>query len=155
MGLIDLATRSRSEWERLATPLRPEGRAFINGKLVAARDGRVFEKRSPIDGRVIAQVARCSQMTSTMRLPPRARRSRRGRGGAPIQGAQAGAAALCRADPPDPVRLAMLETRDVGKPITNSVDVDVPKAADTSSITPSSPTSSTTRLRRPARMIWR
>jgi len=28
-------------------------------------------------------------------------------------------------------RLAMLETLDVGKPIANSVDVDVPKAADT------------------------
>src|ERR1700727_1237789 len=61
MSVTELATRSRSEWERLAPPLRPEGRAFINGKFVGARDGRVFEKKSPIDGRVIAQVARCSQ----------------------------------------------------------------------------------------------
>ena len=30
--MSSLAARSRSEWERLATPLRPEGRAFINGK---------------------------------------------------------------------------------------------------------------------------
>ena len=58
--MTNLATRTRSEWEHLAAPLRPEGRAFINGKFVAARDGRVFDKKSPIDGRVIAQVARCS-----------------------------------------------------------------------------------------------
>jgi acyl-CoA reductase-like NAD-dependent aldehyde dehydrogenase len=127
-----LATRSRGEWERLAAPLRPEGRAFINGKLVAARDGRVFEKKSPIDGRVIAQVARCSEMD--------------------VNGAVAAARAAFesgvwrRADPKerkrlllgfsdlvrkDLERLAMLETLDVGKPIINSVDVDVPKAADT------------------------
>ena len=49
--MTQLATRTRSEWERLATPLRPEGRAFINGRLVAARDGRVFfPKYCPPDG---------------------------------------------------------------------------------------------------------
>ncbi len=75
--MTGLATRGRSEWERLAAPLRPEGRAFINGKLVAARDGRVFENISPIDGRVIAEVARCRRRMSTPRWLPRARRSRR------------------------------------------------------------------------------
>jgi gamma-glutamyl-gamma-aminobutyraldehyde dehydrogenase len=127
-----LATRSRNEWERIAAPLRPEGRAFINGKLVSARDGRVFEKKTPIDGRVIAQVARCSEMD--------------------VNDAVAAARAAFesgvwrRTDPKerkrlllrfselvrkDLERLAMLETLDVGKPIVNSVDVDVPKAADT------------------------
>jgi len=48
------STRSRSEWERLAAPLRPEGRAVIDGRLVGARSGRTFEKQTPIDGRVIA-----------------------------------------------------------------------------------------------------
>ena len=55
------STRSRSDWERLAAPLRPEGRAVINGALVNASSGRTFEKRTPIDGRVIAQIARCDQ----------------------------------------------------------------------------------------------
>ncbi len=127
-----LATRSRADWERIAAPLRPEGRAFINGRFVAARDGRVFEKKSPIDGRVIAQVARCSERD--------------------VDDAVAAARAAFesgawrRTDPKerkrlllrfselvrkDLERLAMLETLDVGKPIINSVDVDVPKAADT------------------------
>jgi acyl-CoA reductase-like NAD-dependent aldehyde dehydrogenase len=132
MGVTDLATRSRSEWERLAAPLRPEGRAFINGKFVAARDGRVFEKKSPIDGRVIAQVARCSQPDVDDA----------------VAAARAAfeAGAWRRTDPKERKRvllrfaelirrdleqLAMLETLDVGKPIINSIDVDVPKAADT------------------------
>ena len=126
------AARSRADWERIAAPLRPEGRAFINGRFVAARDGRVFEKKSPIDGRVIAQVARCSERD--------------------VDDAVAAARAAFesgawrRTDPKerkrvllrfselvrkDLERLAMLETLDVGKPIVNSVDVDVPKAADT------------------------
>jgi gamma-glutamyl-gamma-aminobutyraldehyde dehydrogenase len=132
MAVTSLAARSRVEWERLARPLRPEGRAFINGRLVAARDGRVFEKKSPIDGRVIAEVTRCSERD--------------------IDDAVAAARAAFeagvwrRAEPKERKRLllrfadlirndleqlAMLETLDVGKPIINSVDVDVPKAADT------------------------
>ena len=34
-----------------------EIRNFINGEFVAAADGRGFEKRSPVDGRVIARIA--------------------------------------------------------------------------------------------------
>ncbi len=45
------ATRTRKDWEQLATATRPEGRAFIDGKLVGARDGRVFEDMSPVNGR--------------------------------------------------------------------------------------------------------
>jgi hypothetical protein len=51
------ATRTRKDWEQLAAATRPEGRAFINGQLVAARDGRVFEDVSPINGQVVAEVA--------------------------------------------------------------------------------------------------
>jgi hypothetical protein len=52
------ATRTRKDWEQLATATRPEGRAFIDGKLVGARDGRVFEDISPVNGKVVAEVAR-------------------------------------------------------------------------------------------------
>src|SRR6202043_2789917 len=45
--------------ERLPATVRPEGRAFIAGRPVAARDGRVFDDVSPIDGQVLCQVARC------------------------------------------------------------------------------------------------
>ena len=51
--------RDRGTWERLSASVRPEGRAFIAGRPVAARDGRVFDDVSPIDGQVLCQVARC------------------------------------------------------------------------------------------------
>jgi len=126
-----IATRSRADWEQRIAPLRPEGRSFIDGRLVAARDGRTFEKCSPMDGRVIAEVARC--------------------GSADVDAAVAAARASFaggawrRTDPKerkrvllrfaeliraDIERLALLETLDVGKPILNSINVDVKNAAD-------------------------
>jgi acyl-CoA reductase-like NAD-dependent aldehyde dehydrogenase len=127
-----LATRSRADWERIAAPLRPEGRAFINGRFVAARDGRVFEKKSPIDGRVIAQVARCSErdVDDAVAAARSAFESGVWRRAEPKERKRVMLrfAELVRNDLE---RLAMLETLDVGKPIINSVDVDVPKAADT------------------------
>ena len=125
------ASRSRSDWERLVAPLHPEGRALIDGKLTGARSSRTFEKRSPIDGRVIAEVARCGEPDIDAavngaraafedgrwrRIEPKARKRVLLR-----------FAELIRADLD---RLAMLETLDVGKPIGDSLAVDVPKAAE-------------------------
>ena len=60
--------RDRGTWERLSATVRPEGRAFIAGRPVAARDGRVFDDVSPIDGQVLCQVARCRSVMSTKQL---------------------------------------------------------------------------------------
>ncbi|MDZ4355053.1 MAG: aldehyde dehydrogenase family protein, partial [Variovorax sp.] len=38
-----------------------DGRAFINGERVAARDGQTFDNISPVDGRVLTAVARCGE----------------------------------------------------------------------------------------------
>src|SRR5690606_9732692 len=35
-----------------------DGRAFINGERIAARDGQTFDCFSPVDGRLLAPVAR-------------------------------------------------------------------------------------------------
>ena len=125
------ATRTRQDWEQLAAATRPEGRALIDGKRVAALDERVFDDVSPVNGRVVAQVARC--------------------GAADVDAAVASARAAFnegswrRTDPATRKRvmhrfaqlirddidhLAILETLDVGKPILNSVNVDVTFAAD-------------------------
>ena len=125
------ATRTRKDWEQLAAATRPEGRALIDGRLVAALDGKVFDDISPVNGRVVAQVARC--------------------GAADVDAAVASARAAFnegswrRTDPATRKRvmhrfaqliredidhLAILETLDVGKPILNSVNVDVTFAAD-------------------------
>ena len=121
----------RAAWERLAATQRPEGRAFIGGRSVSARDGRSFEDISPIDGQAICPVARCGpadvdeavraaretfERGSWRTTEPRERKRILRR-----------FAELIRTDM---ANLALLETRDVGKPIANSVSVDVANCAD-------------------------
>jgi len=126
-----ISARSRNDWERLAAPLRPEGRALIGGKLVAARSGRVFDKHSPIDGRSIAQVARCEQadVDAAVSAARAAFEQGRWRRAEPRERKRVlqRFAELIRAELD---QLAMLETLDVGKPIQNSLQVDVPKASE-------------------------
>ncbi len=125
------APATRKDWEARAAAVHPEGRALINGRLTAARDGQVFQDVSPIDGRVVAEVARC--------------------GAADVEDAVTAARAAFdaggwrHADPAtrkrvlkrfaqlmreDIERLAILESLDVGKPILNSLNVDATLAAD-------------------------
>src|ERR1700735_4421241 len=54
-----LTARDRASWERSAAALTIEGRAFLDVRYVAAQSGRTFDDISPIDGKVIGQVARC------------------------------------------------------------------------------------------------
>jgi acyl-CoA reductase-like NAD-dependent aldehyde dehydrogenase len=123
--------RTRQDWEQLASATRPEGRALIGGKLIAACSGETFEDVSPIDGQVVAHVARGGvadvdravadaravfERGDWRRTDPRERKRVLRR-----------FAELIRADVD---RLSMLETLDVGKPILNSVQVDVAFAAD-------------------------
>jgi acyl-CoA reductase-like NAD-dependent aldehyde dehydrogenase len=123
--------RDRSAWERLSANLSADGRAFIGGRLVPALGGEVFDDVSPIDGTVITQVARgrapdidaavraaraSFESGPWRRMEPRERKKILRR-----------FAELIRADVD---RLALLETRDVGKPIQDSVAVDVANCAD-------------------------
>ena len=127
----DMTTRPREAWEILARALRPEGRAIINGQLRAAQSGKTFDAISPIDGRVIGAVARCE--TADVNAAVAAARAAFEQG------------AWRQVDPPERKRvllrfaelvrkdlehLALLETLDVGKPIQDSLTVDVPSAAD-------------------------
>jgi acyl-CoA reductase-like NAD-dependent aldehyde dehydrogenase len=126
-----LIARDRASWERSAAALKIEGRAFINGRHVAAQSGRVFDDISPIDGKVIGQVARCGAADVDAAVAA-ARASFDGgawRRSEPRQRKRVllRFAELIRADIE---HLALLETLDVGKPIHNSINVDVPNCAD-------------------------
>jgi gamma-glutamyl-gamma-aminobutyraldehyde dehydrogenase len=123
--------QGRPDWERLAQQLRPEGRALIDGRLEGARDGRTFEDISPIDGaaicavtrggapeieRAVAAARRTFEEGAWRRTEPRERKRVLRRFAEAIRA--------------DRAQLALLETRDVGKPISNSVSVDVANCAD-------------------------
>ena len=48
---------ANTTWHERAAELRPDGRAFVAGQRVASLAGATFEKRSPIDGRLLAPIA--------------------------------------------------------------------------------------------------
>ncbi|MFI4869330.1 MAG: aldehyde dehydrogenase [Steroidobacterales bacterium] len=126
-----LTARDRATWEQRAAGLKLEGRAFINGRHVAAKSGRSFDDISPIDGRVIGQVARCeaADIDAAVAVARATFESGVWRRSEPRQRKQVllRFAELIRADVE---RLALLETLDVGKPILNSINVDVASCAD-------------------------
>ncbi|MCI0151856.1 aldehyde dehydrogenase [Paraburkholderia sediminicola] len=121
---------TRESWSTQAAQLCIEGRAFIDGKLSDAHDSATFACTSPIDGRMLAQVARCGEeeVNQAVRaarrcfesgvwrdLEPRARKS------VLLRWAEL---VVQQAD-----EIALLETLDTGKPIADTTNVDIPSAA--------------------------
>jgi acyl-CoA reductase-like NAD-dependent aldehyde dehydrogenase len=124
MAIIDV------NWHERARAVVPVASAFIDGRYVAAASGATFDCVSPIDGRVIARVAstdaadvdlavaaarRAFESGSWSRQPPRERK----------RVLQRFAELLLEHRD----ELALLETLDMGKPISDSLAVDVPSAA--------------------------
>ncbi|MCG5075568.1 aldehyde dehydrogenase [Paraburkholderia tagetis] len=122
--------RTLAYWQDKAASLSIEGRAFIDGASRDAYSGRTFDCVSPIDGRVLANVADCGAADVDAAVAA-ARRAFE-------QGVWAGLnprerkavllrwAALMREHLDE---LALLETLDAGKPIGDTTTVDVPGAA--------------------------
>jgi 4-guanidinobutyraldehyde dehydrogenase/NAD-dependent aldehyde dehydrogenase len=113
-------------WQAAAKSLTIESRAFINGAYVDASDGSTFESRSPIDQRLLANVAACDTADADVavkaaraafesgvwsELPPAVRKK-----------ILLKFAALIDANADE---LALLDTLDMGKPIGDSRTVDI------------------------------
>ncbi|MBQ0934714.1 aldehyde dehydrogenase [Ideonella paludis] len=119
-----------NSWAARAADLRPDGRAVIDGQRVAAVDGQTFEKRSPIDNRLLGAVARgqAADVDAAVRAARAAFDDRRWAGKAPAvrkKILQRFADKILGAKE----ELALLETLDMGKPIQYSLSVDVPSTA--------------------------
>lgn len=119
------------DWHARAAELRADGRAVINGQRVAAISGAVFDCISPVDGRKLAEVARCTgaDVDAAVASARTAFDDRRWAGMAP------GARKRVLIRFADLIlkhgeELALLETLDMGKPIRYSRSVDVPAAAN-------------------------
>jgi acyl-CoA reductase-like NAD-dependent aldehyde dehydrogenase len=123
-------TETKPDWHQRARSLAIEGRAFIDGRYLPAASGLTFDRVSPIDGRVIAKVAstdvtdvnlavaaarRSFESGIWSRQPPRERKRVLLRFAELI---------LEQRD-----ELALLETLDMGKPIADSLAVDVNSTA--------------------------
>jgi gamma-glutamyl-gamma-aminobutyraldehyde dehydrogenase len=118
------------DWHALAAGCRPDGRLLIDGRRCDSVAGETFGCVSPIDGRTIAQVARGqaadidAAVASARRAfddgrwahkPPAVRKKILVRFAEKILAAKD--------------ELALLETLDMGKPIGDSLSVDVPASA--------------------------
>ncbi|WP_179401035.1 aldehyde dehydrogenase [Burkholderia guangdongensis] len=122
--------RTFIEWQAKAATLTVDGRAFIDGALRDAQSGRTFSCASPIDGRILAEVADCgaADVDAAVAAARRAFEARTWCGMSPRarKAILLRWAALIRERRDE---LALLETLDVGKPISDTTAIDVPATA--------------------------
>lgn len=128
------ASPSAGIWQDRAQALLAEGlidgRALVGGQRTAAVSGETFVCRSPIDGRRLAEVARCqaADVDLAVRVARHAFDDGRWSHKAPAvrkRILQRWAELIVQHKD----ELALLETLDMGKPIRHSLSVDVPAAA--------------------------
>lgn len=124
-------TLTAADWHLRAAQLTPRHQAFIDGQWVAAVSGDTFECRSPIDGRLLARVAAGDRPDIDAAVAAARRSVDRGdwANAAPRHRKQVllRLADLLREHRDE---LALTETLDVGKPISDSLAVDVLSAAN-------------------------
>lgn len=125
-----MTTLTLADWQQRARDLRIEGRAFIQGEYTAAADGAQFDCISPIDGRLLTQVASCDQADAE-RAVASARAAFDAGSWAQLAPAKRKAIMIRFAEllEAHAEELALLETLDMGKPIGDSLTVDIPGAA--------------------------
>ena len=116
-------------WQQQAQSLTIEGRAFINGKYVDAHNNDTFDCISPIDGRTLASIALCKEKEATQAVDCARTVFEQGTWSkaAPVKRK---AVMLKFADLIEQHgnELALLETLDMGKPISDAINVDIPGA---------------------------
>jgi len=130
--MTDLKSLGLEDWLGRAAALRPRTEAFIDGRFVPAASGRTFTDIAPRDGRPIAEVAE-GDATDVDRAVTAARVAfddRRWADQSPKDRKRVllRLAELIRRDRE---QLALLESLDVGKPIRDTLSVDVPSCATT------------------------
>jgi gamma-glutamyl-gamma-aminobutyraldehyde dehydrogenase len=121
---------THADWQALAAKQQFEGRAFINGEYTAAQSGRTFATVNPATRQELAQIAECgaADVDAAVAAARRAFADGRWSGLAPVvrKSILLRFAELIRANANE---LALLETLDTGKPIGDSLAVDVEGAA--------------------------
>src|ERR1700722_12489387 len=118
---------SQEDWSSRAHSLELEGRALIAGQLCESTTGETFQSENPATGRSLAAVASCQaddvdravrsardtfESGAWSRLAPEERKKKLVR--------------LAELMQRHAKELALLETLDMGKPISDSVSVDIP-----------------------------
>ncbi|MCY1278739.1 NADP/NAD-dependent aldehyde dehydrogenase PuuC [compost metagenome] len=126
-----MSTLTRADWEARAQNLKIEGRAFVNGEYVDAASGQTFDCISPVDGRFLAKVASCDSADAD-RAVQAARASFESGVWSRMAPVKRKKVMIRFADLllANAEELALLETLDMGKPIGDSLSIDVNSAAN-------------------------
>jgi 4-guanidinobutyraldehyde dehydrogenase/NAD-dependent aldehyde dehydrogenase len=122
---------TREAWEQRYRDLHIEHRAFINGRYQDAIGGASFDSISPVDGRHLATVASCDLADADLAVQA-ARAAFESGVWARTAPAQRKRTLIAFAEQllAHAEELALLETLDMGKPISDALNVDVPGAAN-------------------------
>ena len=121
---------TRADWQARAQELRLRDGLWIDGRWQQAADGRRFASINPANGQVLAEVARggAADVDRAVAAARRAFDDGRWRGQTPGQRKEVllRLAALIRAHVPE---LALLDSLDMGKLVTDAATVDAPGSA--------------------------
>lgn len=119
-------------WKQAAAELKPRGQSFIDGKFVEAVSGKQFDAIDPSSGRTLVGVAACDEADVDLAVKSARRAfesgvwSRRSPSERKKVLQRFGELMLKHAD-----ELALLETLNMGKPISDARSIDVPGSANT------------------------
>ena len=120
----------RKDWHEFAEKVKPETQCFIDGEFVASRNGKTFESINPATGGVIAEVTRGDADDIDLAVKAARRAFKSG--------------AWSRMEPRDRMEVlyrfadlirqnaaefALLDTIDMGKSVSDMLNVDVPFSA--------------------------
>ncbi|CAN5222235.1 aldehyde dehydrogenase [soil metagenome] len=120
-----------ADWIYEAARFKPRTAAFIDGDWVASKSGEVFADINPTTGEVIAQVAACGQADVDLAVAAARAAFDDGRW-SKLAIAERKKRLLSLADliRTRGAELALCDTLDVGRPISDTYGVDVPATAD-------------------------
>ncbi len=125
-----MSTLTRADWEARAKALKIEGRALIHGEHCNAVSGETFDCISPVDGRFLTKVASCDAADAELAVRD-ARATFESGVWSRMTPVERKKIMIRFADLMDAhaEELALLETLDMGKPISDALGVDVPGAS--------------------------
>ncbi|HWT17101.1 MAG TPA: aldehyde dehydrogenase [Patescibacteria group bacterium] len=117
---------TRTDWQAKAAAMRFPHQAFIDGQHVDALSGATFDALSPIDGAVLAKVARCdgADVDRAVQVARRAFASGRWSESKPTHRKKV-LVKFAQLIHDHREELALLEALDMGKPVMDALNVDV------------------------------
>lgn len=118
--------KTRADWQAMAATLSIRKQAFIDGRYVDAASGKTFDCISPIDGRSLGRIAECDaeDVNRAVVIARRVFEAGVWSNTKPVQRKKVLVrfAELIQGHAEE---LALLESLDMGKPVTDALNVDV------------------------------